>query len=569
MKGVDDFLAVQEDPAKALKDIEDKALPLEKFISSDHRAEIVRALKLSHTGFDDLTRESVVTMIAKKLNIRPKRLFAELKEEKAQGPVYSEEDKATALQLLKSPDLASGFIKVCHSRYLGRDKTLLLVKLSCLTRHFSRGLSVILSATSSTGKSFLIEIVLLTCEPGTFENFTRTSAQYLLYRQEPLDHRIVTYFELQGTGQTPEIIRTALSEGTLRLGTVLKDSTGSMKAENIEKDTKGLVILSTHTGRTIDHELATRVLTQEITHDEGLARAVYRQKASRQEQPDDDSAFRIWQVADSLLESLDVHIPYLQQLAELFPTSQERYHRDFEKVIALVKASALWHQYQRERTEDGAIIADRRDYELVYGLSNVFTESVLPVSEPVLKLLEMLQSNPDMTRAEAQDALSVSDKTLRRHIDQAAKAGFLETEGRGAKQTFKVIEIPKPQTVLPSPEEIFSYLPDVQMSNETKTVDTQAETLDNGDCPTMSNCPNGQEEAAGTDPNRTNWTPLDKGGCPTDSVDAQREKGNWTTGQPEHNEKISEDYDADALDALVAAGLPHDGDDQESWEHGD
>ena len=165
---------------------------------------------------------------------------------------------------------------------------------------------------------------------------TRTSAQYLLYRQEPLDHRIITYFELQGTRQTAEIIRTALSEGTLRLGTVLKDSTGSMKAENIEKDTKGLVILSTHTARS---RVATRVLTREITMT-NLARAVYRQKANRQEQLGDDSAFRIWQVADSLIESLDVQIPYLPQFAERFPTS-ERYHRDFEKVIALVKAPAL------------------------------------------------------------------------------------------------------------------------------------------------------------------------------------------------------------------------------------
>ena len=441
------------------------------------------------------------------------------------------------------PDLASRFLAVCHTRYLGRDKTLLLVKLSCLTRHFSRGLSIILSATSSTGKSFLIEIVLLTCKPGTFENFTRTSAQYLLYRQEPLDHRIITYFELQGTGQTAEIIRTALSEGTLRLGTVLKDSTGSMKAENIEKDTKGLVILSTHTGRTIDHELATRVLTREITHDETLARAVYRQKANRQEQLGDDSAFRIWQVADSLIESLDVQIPYLPQFAERFPTSQERYHRDFEKVIALVKASALLHQYQREHTEGGAVIADRRDYELVYSLASVFTESVLPVSEPVLKLLEVLQKNPDMTRAGAQDALSVSDKTLRRQIAQATKAGFMETAGRGPGQTFSVVEIPEPQTVLPSPEEIFTNLSRVQMSNDIETVGREAETLDNGVCPEMSNCPKGE----GTGPESDNWTTLDKGACPIDSVDTQRKKGNWTTGHQKENEKISDDDLADLL----------------------
>ncbi len=554
-KGIDDYLVMQQGAEKALSDLEGKALPFDRFVCPDHRDAVVRALRLAQGAFSDLDRESIVTTVAKKLNIRPKRLFVELQKDKeAAQPTYSDDEKAAALELLKKPDLVTRFLSVCHTRYLGRDETLILVKLACVTRHFNRGLSVILSATSSTGKSFLIEIVLLTCDPGTFENFTRTSAQYLLYRQEPLDHVIVTYFELQGTGQTAEIIRTALSEGTLRLGTVLKDSTGSMKAENIEKDTRGLVILSTHTGRSIDHELATRVLTQEITHDEALARDVYRQKANRQDRPNDNTAFRLWQVADSLIEPLDVQIPYLPQMAELFPTDQERYHRDFEKVIALVKASALLHQYQRERTGNGAVIADRRDYGLVYSLSNIFAESVLPVSEPVLKLLDMLQNNPDMTRAEAQDALLVSDKTLRRQIEQAARAGFLETEGRGTKQTFKVVEIPKPQTVLPSPEEIFSYLPHVQMSNTQKTNETQDKTPDNGDCPIMSNCPKGEEEAAGTMPELDNWTKLDKGACPMDSVDRQGETGNRTTGHEKGNESLSGTFTESCGDQPVPDG---------------
>jgi hypothetical protein len=176
-----------------------------------------------------------------------------------------------------------------------------------------------------------------------------------------------------------------------------------------KKDTQGLVILSTHTGSRVDYELATRVLTQEITHDEALAREVYRQKAGRQNGSHDETAFRVWQAADSLIEARDVQIPYLPQLAELFPTNQERYHRDYDKVIALVRASVLLHQYQRKHTEDGAVIADRQDYELVYTLSDAFTESVLPVSQPVLSFLKMLRDNPDMTRAEAQKALSISE----------------------------------------------------------------------------------------------------------------------------------------------------------------
>ncbi len=50
-KGIDDYLAVEKDPGKALEEIESKALSFEKFISSDHQAEIIRALKLGSRGF--------------------------------------------------------------------------------------------------------------------------------------------------------------------------------------------------------------------------------------------------------------------------------------------------------------------------------------------------------------------------------------------------------------------------------------------------------------------------------------------------------------------------------------
>jgi hypothetical protein len=244
-------------------------------------------------------------------------------------------------------------------------------------------------------------------------------------------------------------------------------------------------------------------------------------------------------VADSLIEPVNIQIPYSPQLAELFPTNQERYHRDFEKVLALVKASALWHQYQRDRTEDGAVIADRRDYELVYGLSDVFTESVLPLSQPALKFLKLLEGNPDLTRVEAQKALSVSERTLKRYIDAAKDAGFLETEGRGTKQTFKVVEMPETQTVLPPSDKIFAYLPGVRLSNFNQTPDIEREKLDTGYCPMMSDCRNGQEEAAGTDRQPDNRTGPDNGGCPMETVDTQASGGNRTIGQ-EKKENIFE-----------------------------
>jgi hypothetical protein len=452
-KGIDDYLATHKDADAALPALEQKAQPFEKLVRPEYQDEILRALRLTHTAFDAIRRESLIRDIAKGLHIRPKRLFMELRDEVDKTPEATAEEREAALNLLRDPELVSRFLGICQTRYLGRSKILLLVKLACMTRHFERALSLVLSGASSTGKSALIETVLDTCWPEAVENFTRTSALYLLYRQEPLDHRIVTYFELQGTGQTTQIIRTALSEGTLRLGTVLKDDSGGLQAKQIEKDTQGLVILSTHTGYRLDQELSTRVLCQELTHDENLARRVYQQKAARNG-TSNRTELKKWQLADSLIEARLVIIPYLRRFADLFPTKQERYHRDFEKGISLIKASALWHQYQRDITDDGAVIATRQDYELVFSLADVFTQSTLPVSAPVLKFLELLQRNPDITRREAEDILETTERSIQRYVSQAVKAQLLETDGRGAGQKFKVLDVPTAIAVLPSPEDV-------------------------------------------------------------------------------------------------------------------
>ena len=427
---------------------------IDKFASSEHLSEIVRGLALS--GLEGLHRECMVNSLAKRFNVKPKSLYLEIahKTKKEKDP-FTEEEKAVTIELLRSPDLIKQFLDVCHTRYVGRDKTLTLVKLATITRHFKKGLSLVLSGPSSVGKSALIETVLKTVDPKAVENFTRTSAQYLLYRDEELAHKIVTYYELQGVGKTAEIVRSALSEGELVLGTVMKDASGSLKSAKIEKDTRGLVILSTHTGYKLDHELSTRVLSQEITHNEDLARLVYNMKAVHMEDPEVDP-LKVWRVADSLIESNEVEIPYIQTLATLFPTNQERFMRDFDKVVSLIKASALLHQYQREQTPNGKVLANEADYELVYSLADTFTQSVLSVSEPVLNFLAAAQGKPGITKDGLCEELHVSIRTLDRYIGQASRAGYIEIEGRGKNVKITVLDIPQRQSVLPAPAEVFA-----------------------------------------------------------------------------------------------------------------
>ncbi|KWT75953.1 hypothetical protein [Candidatus Magnetominusculus xianensis] len=236
------------------------------------------------------------------------------------------------------------------------------------------------------------------------------SENYFLYRDASLAHKVVLFYEMSGTASTAYTLRSAFSEGVLRLGTVTKNNQGSMETKEVEKPCDGMVMLSTYAAGEVDKELNTRVLRIELTHDEQLGRRILRHKGKMAQAPAQNSStpnepfyaletgiaggsmengssaqsaqgvdenLLIWQIADYLIEPATVIVPFADGIADLFPINQERLMRDFDKVISLIKASALLHQYQRERDEMGRIIATEDDYALVYRLKDAISQGYL------------------------------------------------------------------------------------------------------------------------------------------------------------------------------------------------
>ena len=65
-----------------------------------------------------------------------------------------------------------------------------------------------------------------------------------------------------------------------------------------------------------------------------------------------------------LLEPHEVIVPFASRVAEHFPDDRVEARRAFPHLLSLIQASALLHQYQRERDIAGRIIADCNDYHL-------------------------------------------------------------------------------------------------------------------------------------------------------------------------------------------------------------
>jgi hypothetical protein len=201
----------------------------------------------------------------------------------------------------------------------------------------------------------------------------------------------------------------------LRIGSVEKSSKGLRVVEN-EIPAQGMIFITTTTRNLIDWELATRVIEIELSHNPTLMREIYRLKL--REKPDFlEEELAIWQAADTLLEPAQVVIPYEMGLAiaEAFPVNEERFARDFEKVLLLIKASALLHQYQRQKDEKGRIVATVKDYEIVYGLRGLIFQGVYDerVIDFVSKLKEL---GLPITKKEIQAVLGLSEGTTRRRL---------------------------------------------------------------------------------------------------------------------------------------------------------
>jgi hypothetical protein len=128
-------------------------------------------------------------------------------------------------------------------------------------------------------------------------------------------------------------------------------------------------LFTTTTSAALDPEYETRTLAPTIRDDAAQTRAVMR-GAARRSMGDAPAVPDLtpWHALQRWLEAAGerrVLIPYAMALADRVHIGAIRMRRDFNKLLTLIKASAILHQVQRDKTKGGVIIASRDDYRIV------------------------------------------------------------------------------------------------------------------------------------------------------------------------------------------------------------
>ncbi len=274
-------------------------------------------------------------------------------ETKAKEPSMSDQERETALELLRDPRLMERILKDFDACGVVGEKTNKVTGyLACVSRKLEEPLALIIQSSSAAGKSALLDAILSFIPQEEKVKYTAMTGQALFYLGETdLKHKILAIVEEEGAKQASYALKLLQSEGELIIASTGKDpQTGRLVTQ--EYQVQGPVgILLTTTAIDIDEELLNRCIVLTVDESREQTRAIHQLQRESQTlegmlaKLQKETILKNHQNAQRLIRPLKVVNPYARQLS--FLDDQIRARRDHIKYLTLIRVIALLHQYQR------------------------------------------------------------------------------------------------------------------------------------------------------------------------------------------------------------------------------
>jgi hypothetical protein len=366
----------------------------------------------------------------------------------------------TASELRNSPDILGLFVdELAKSGVAVEPFVAKLLYLAVTSRVLKQPVSIVVKATSSAGKSFIVGAVLKYFPTSAHYELTSMSEKALIYSKEPLEHRMLVIYEAGGLhGFAAYIVRSLLSEGHIRYETVQSTSEG-LESLVIEKAGPTGAIVTT-TALSLHPENETRMLSVQVDDSPAQTQAIMLAQARGSTmQPD----FLPWHELQNWVATQDteVHIPFAKELAQAIPPAAVRLRRDFPTLLGLIQAHAILHQSSRERDSQGRIVAHMEDYaavrELVADLmSQGVGAAVKPKVRQTVGVVASFLSAPDgrqITVDMVGSSLGLDKGSASRRVREAIRDGYLQNQAPENKPYDLRLARPLPEdsAILPTP----------------------------------------------------------------------------------------------------------------------
>ncbi|MGI8663237.1 MAG: CHC2 zinc finger domain-containing protein [Acidimicrobiales bacterium] len=357
----------------------------------------------------------------------------------------TEDDRAAALELLRSPDLIGRIAAdFATTGVVGEATNCLVGYLAAVSRKLDTPLAVIVQSTSAAGKSALMEAVLAMVPAEERIKFSAMTGQSLFYMGEAdLAHKVLAIAEEEGAERAAYALKLLQSEGELSIASTGKDNASGRLVTHTYSVVGPVAIMLTTTAIDVDEELLNRCVVLTVDEDRDQTRAIHDRQRQRQTLPgllaDQERArtLKVHQDAQRLLEPVLVVNPFAERLT--FNDGRTRTRRDHVKYLTLIRTIALLHQHQRERrtatTPEGRRIAFIEVTPADIVLANRLAHEVLgrsldelpPQTRRLLDLLDgivataaadkaMDRGQVRLTRRELRETTGWSDTALKVHL---------------------------------------------------------------------------------------------------------------------------------------------------------
>ena len=340
-------------------------------------------------------------------------------------PQMLEEEAQQIEDYISNPDLITQLIQEVQISVSGEEDTIIAIILIATTRLVKNAIpestNLLLSDTTGLGKDHVtkktLEVIVPDVEHLHVTKMTSEAFTYWHFKDEEWSwNQKVIHFE--------DITQQLLNCSTFKVmasgdnfAVVVKDQ----KTIEIPINGKPCMILTSHHANPQDEALR-RFRIGSLDDTEGQTERIKNKIStsySGRKKPKENVLLRS---AIQSLESYPVIIPYAELLQFFFPNNSimRTQYRCFLDYIA---GSTILHQYQREETKDGALIATPDDYMvarivLIYTTSN---PKMIPLSREYCDILNLLkEKNVPMTIKDIEVCCNKSQRWLYTHLPRIA-----------------------------------------------------------------------------------------------------------------------------------------------------
>lgn len=328
---------------------------------------------------------------------------------------------------LKDPLLLANIVKeVQKEGVVGEEDTIMglvmKIMLRCVIDADKTSSNIVISDKSGGGKDFLVKSVCNVMLPEK-DYFHRTG----------LSEKVFTYWKTNEEDFTwnGKVIHLEDPDEDLIQSQGFRVMASGGSTNTIVKEQKAVdfkvngkpVIIVTSLNANIDTEGirrwdTVRMDTSEILTDFVIEDRMLRKAGLIKTNPDKE----LREALHSLLIPKDVKIPFIRDILKVFP-SLLAMRTIGGKFIDYIKASALLHQFQRERNEDGSINANYADYEyarfIFHKLIGMYGVPLNSTEENLMNIL--IDSNEPLSIKEISIRFDHSVSWLYRHLKNKDK----------------------------------------------------------------------------------------------------------------------------------------------------